>query len=112
MPVGFALAYYLIGAVLLDLNASKLHKMTATGQNMLIGDMKSIPEAVRREVNARRNLYWTMLCRYLGMHVWSLAIASVLLWVFDSTKESTILFLSYILAYTGMQSDIDRLDPS
>ena len=102
MPVGFALAYYLIGAVLLDFNAAKLHKMTASGQNMLIGNVKSIPEAVRREVNARRTLYWTMLGRYLLLHVWSLAIASTLLWIFDSTKESTILFLSYILAYTGM----------
>lgn len=102
MPVGYALAYYLIGAVLLDINAAKLHTMTAKGQNMLIGDVLSIPEAVKREVKARRYLYWTMLGRYLLMHVWSLAIASVLLWTFDSTLESTILFVSYIAAYTGM----------
>lgn len=61
MPVGFALAYYLIGAVLLDFNAAKLHAMTARGQNMLIGDVSSILEAVKREVRARRYLYWTML---------------------------------------------------
>ncbi|KAH8663097.1 glycosyltransferase family 4 protein [Tricladium varicosporioides] len=102
MPVGYALAYYLIGAVLLDINAAKLHTMTARGQNMLIGDVLSIPEAVKREVKARRYLYWTMLGRYLLMHVWSLAIASVLLWTFDSTLESTILFVSYIAAYTGL----------
>ncbi|KAF4637772.1 hypothetical protein G7Y89_g291 [Cudoniella acicularis] len=102
MPVGFALAYYLIGAVLLDFNAAKLHTMTAKGQNMLIGNVLSIPEAVKREVKARRYLYWTMLGRYLLMHVWSLAIASTLLWTFDSTLESTILFISYIGAYTGL----------
>jgi uncharacterized membrane protein len=102
MPVGFALAYYLIGAVLLDLNAGKLHKMTARGQNMLIGDVSSIPEAVKREVHARRYLYWTMLGRYLLFHVWSLAVSSILLWVFDSTKDSTILFLAYVGAYTGL----------
>jgi hypothetical protein len=102
MPVGFALAYYLIGAVLLDFNATKLHTMTARGQNMLIGSVSSISEAVNREVRARKYLYWTMLFRYLLLHVWSLALASSLLWVFDSTKESTILFLSYVGAYTGI----------
>ncbi|CAG8982809.1 hypothetical protein HYALB_00001090 [Hymenoscyphus albidus] len=70
MPVGFSLAYYLIGAVLLDFNAAKLHTMSAKGQNMLIGEVKSIPQAVKREVRARRSLYWTMLGRYLFFHVW------------------------------------------
>lgn len=92
---------YLIGAVLLDLNASKLHSATARGQNMLIGDVTSIPEAVKREVSARRYLYWTMLGRYLLFHVWSMAIACTLIWVFDSTKEATPLFFTYIFAYTG-----------
>jgi hypothetical protein len=69
---------------------------------MLIGDPSSIPEAVKREVRARRYLYWTMLGRYLLLHVWSLAVSSSLLWVFDSTEESTILFLAYVGAYTGL----------
>jgi len=103
MPVGFALAYYLIGAVLLDFNAAKLHKMTAHGQNMLIGDVSSISEAVKREVTARRTLYWTMLGRYLLFHVWSLAISSSLLWVFNSSRDSTILFIAYVGAYTGKE---------
>lgn len=102
MPVGFALAYYLIGAVLLDLNAAKLHTMTVLGQNMLIGDISSIPEAIKREVYARRYLYWTMLGRYLLFHAWSLACSATLLWVFDSTRDSTILFISYVGAYTGL----------
>jgi hypothetical protein len=108
MPVGFSLAYYLIGAVLLDFNAAKLHSMTARGQNMLIGDVSSIPEAVRREVRARRYIYWTMLGRYLLFNVWGLAVASSLLWVFDSTRDplndtkaSTKLFLAYTFSYTG-----------
>ncbi|QSZ30095.1 hypothetical protein DSL72_004615 [Monilinia vaccinii-corymbosi] len=102
MPVGFALAYYLIGAVLLDMNAAKLHTMTAESQNMLIGDVSSIPEAVNAGVKARRYLYWKMLGRYTMFHVWSLAIASTLLWVFDSTKPSTLLFVAYVGAYTGL----------
>jgi len=110
MPVGFALAYYLIGAVLLDFNAAKLHTMAARGQNMLIGDVSSIQEAVKREVRARRYLYWTVLGRYLLFHVWSLAIASSLLWVFDSeekhAQDSAKLFLAYVFSYTGLYNDI------
>lgn len=108
MPVGFALAYYLIGAVLLDFNAAKLHTMTARGQNMLIGDVSSIPEAIKREVTARKILYWTMLGRYLLFHVWSLAVSSSLLWVFNSSKDSTILFIAYVGAYTGKCICIQR----
>jgi len=102
MPVGFALAYYLIGAVLLDVNATKLHTMTARGQNMLIGDVSSIREALKREVDARRILYWTMLGRYLLLHVWSLSVSTCLLLVFNGTRDSTILFLAYVGAYTGL----------
>ena len=69
---------------------------------MQIGDVSTIPEAVKREVRARRYLYWTMLGRYLLFHVWSLAVASTLLWAFDATRESTLLFLAYIFAYTGL----------
>lgn len=103
MPVGFALAYYLIGAVLLDLNAAKLHTMTAQSQNMLIGDVSSITDAVNAGIKARKHLYWKMLGRYTLFHVWSLAVASSLLWVFDSTEPSTLLFVAYVGAYTGKQ---------
>ncbi|KAI9650098.1 hypothetical protein NHQ30_000111 [Ciborinia camelliae] len=102
MPVGFALAYYLIGAVLLDINAAKLHTMTAQSQNMLIGDVSSIPDAVNAGIKARKHLYWRMLGRYSLFHVWSLAAASTLLWVFDSTEASTLLFVAYVGAYTGL----------
>ena len=110
MPVGFALAYYLIGAVLLDVNATKLHTMTARGQNMLIGDVSSIPEAMKREVAARRILYWTMLGRYLLFHVWSLSVSTCLLLVFNGTRDSTILFLAYVGAYTGTYLLLARLN--
>ncbi|KAI1002392.1 hypothetical protein K3495_g5809 [Podosphaera aphanis] len=102
MPVGFALAYYLIGAVLLDFNAAKLHGMTTNSQNIPVEDLSSIPEAVEREVQARRFVYWKMLRRYIFFHVWSLAVSCSLLWVFNSTETSTILFLAYLAAYTGL----------
>lgn len=78
--------------------------MTAKGQDMQIGDASSIPQAVKREVRARSYIYWTMLGRYLLFHVWSLAVAGSLLWVFDGSKESTLLFLAYVGAYTGTRN--------
>ncbi|RAL63519.1 hypothetical protein DID88_003939 [Monilinia fructigena] len=81
MPVGFALAYYLIGAVLLDLNAAKLHTMTAQSQNMLIGDVSSIPDAVNAGVKARKKFVLEDVGTIYDVSFWSLAIASSLLWV-------------------------------
>lgn len=77
--------------------------MTARGQNMLIDDTSSIPEAIANEVRARRWIYWSMLARYLLIHTWSLAVASSLLWIFDSRdgSEPIIIFIAYIGAYTG-----------
>jgi hypothetical protein len=87
----------------LDYNATKLHKMNVIPHDMLVGEISNIHEAVKREVKARRHLYWSYLFRYLLFHAWSLAVASSLLWVFDSTsnKSSTIMFIAYISAYTG-----------
>lgn len=102
LPVGFALAYYLIGSVLLDFNATKIYVMITQGHNVSIKDVSSLAEAMKHEVNLRRLLYWKMLGRYTLFHIWSLAISCSLLWIFQSTKESTILFLAYVGAYTGM----------
>ncbi|EPQ63420.1 Bgt-5071 [Blumeria graminis f. sp. tritici] len=100
MPVGFALAYYLIGAVLLDFNSTKLHSMSSMCHSMLISDVSSVSKAVGSEIKARRLLYWNMLGRYCLFHVWSLAISCSFLWIFNSTKGSTIIFLFYVGAYT------------
>ncbi|KHJ35338.1 putative glycosyl group 1 family protein [Erysiphe necator] len=102
VPSGFALAYYLIGAVFLEFNASKLHTMTTQGQNLLIGDISSLPEVLKCEVQARRLLYWTMLGRYCLFHVWSLAVSFGLIWIYQSTEDSTVIFLAYVGAYTGL----------
>ncbi|KAG9248806.1 glycosyltransferase family 4 protein [Calycina marina] len=102
MSVGFALAYYLIGSVLLDVNATKLHQLVGRGQNTLIGNVSSISGAVKNEILGRRILYWTMLGRYVLFHVWSLAFSSSLMWVFASSRTSTLMFLSYIGAYSGL----------
>ncbi|RKF62390.1 putative glycosyl group 1 family protein [Erysiphe neolycopersici] len=102
VPVGFALAYYLIGAVVLEFNAAKLHTKTTQCQNVLIGDLSSLPEALKCESLARRLLYWKMLGRYCLFHVWSLAVSFSLIWIYQSTEDSTIIFLAYVGAYTGL----------
>lgn len=103
VPVGFSLAYYLIGAVFLDYNAAAIHNLAGKGHNTAIGTISELPKAVKSATQIRRRLYWKMLGRYTLFHVWSLALASCLLWIFATADEdTTILFVSYVGAYTGL----------
>jgi hypothetical protein len=103
MPIGFSLAYYLTGAILLEYNAQKLHKLGGQQQDSIIDSTKELTVATEKVDSFRRKTYWMMLGRYVLFHVWSLAIASCLLWVFDSVNNNTvIMFISYVGAYTGL----------
>jgi hypothetical protein len=102
MPVGFGLAYYLIGAVLLDFNAHKLHELAGQGKEEIVLSEDDIAGAVRAKSQIRKSLYWTTLCKYLLWHVWGLAVTATLLWVFSGTEEATEVFLGYVGAYTGL----------
>jgi hypothetical protein len=100
-PIGFGLAYYLIGAVLLDFNAHKLHERASRDvQEIIEGDDK-LSYAIKKRSHRRTLLYWRTLRRYVFLHTWSLVFAATLLWLFSETHESVILFLSYVLSYTG-----------
>lgn len=100
-PIGFGLAYYLIGAVLLDFNAHKLHERASQDvQEIVEGDDK-LSYAIKMRLHRRTLLYWRTLRRYVFLHTWSLVVAATLLWLFSETQESVILFLSYVLSYTG-----------
>ena len=104
-PVGFGLAYYLIGAVLLDFNAHKLHQLEAKNEEEILSSDESIAHAVKAKAQKRRLLYWRTLWRYLMFHVWGLALTSTLLWLFTSEvtkKDGTLVFVSYVAAYTGL----------
>ncbi|KAK0103063.1 hypothetical protein ONS96_005674 [Cadophora gregata f. sp. sojae] len=104
MPVGFGLAYYLVGAVLLDFNANKLHELASRTTEEIIPTDGDLAQALKQKSDNRRKVYWKTLARFLMLHVWGLAVTSILLWLFASTKDSegTIIFLSYVLAYTGL----------
>lgn len=111
MPVGFGLAYYLVGAVLLDFNSNKLHELAAQVNEGIVPTDQDLAQALKQKSDNRRKVYWKTLARFLMLHVWGLAITSVLIWVFASTAlnedgsvsgQGTIIFLSYVLAYTGL----------
>lgn len=104
MPVGFGLAYYLIGAVLLDYNAQSVHEAASNQLQAAIQSNKDIARAARVKSDNRRTVYWKILASNLVWHIWGLTITTLLLWVFDGTNRDTgiIVYLSYVLAYTGL----------
>jgi hypothetical protein len=119
MPVGFGLAYFLVGAVLLDVNAYKLHALAIQGKEEIVASEDNISGALRAKSRSRKTLYWKTLSRYLLWHVWGLALMSTVIWLFSSKpippkivpgtppdttpmSQPTMVFLSYVLAYTGL----------
>jgi hypothetical protein len=114
LPIGFGLAYYLVGAVLLDFNAGKLFAMAAAqGKEEPIPTDDDITSAELIKLKKRKFLYWKTLGGYLLLHVWGLAVTGALIWVFASSAvrrgefvenahKPTIIFLSYVVAYTGL----------
>ncbi|KAI2721186.1 hypothetical protein CBS147354_5868 [Penicillium roqueforti] len=102
MAVGFALAYYLIGAVLIDTKAQELHDALGSKAPISVRSAKDIRLAQKQEIQLRRKVYWRVLFRFLLWHVWSLALATALIWTFQTPVEGMIVFFSYVLAYTGL----------
>ena len=102
MAVGFALAYYLIGAVLIDTKAQELHEAIGGKAPSPIKASKDIRITQKRDVQFRRKVYWRTLFKFLLWHVWSCAISTALIWTFQPMREAMIVFFSYVLAYTGL----------
>jgi glycosyltransferase involved in cell wall biosynthesis len=100
--VGFGLAYYLIGAVLVDTKASHLHALVNKVEPTGIKTAKEIRGYQKREVRQKRRLYWTTLGKFLGWHVWGLAFSTALIWTFQSSIDAMIMFGAYVIAYTGL----------
>ncbi|EAW09376.1 glycosyltransferase family 4 protein [Aspergillus clavatus NRRL 1] len=100
--IGFGLAYYLIGAVLIDTKAQELHDLIGGQTTLPVGTSKEIRPSQKRDVRFKRKVYWRTLFRYLMWQVWSLALSTALLWAFRSSLEAMILFCAYVLAYTGL----------
>ncbi|KAF1914209.1 glycosyl transferase [Ampelomyces quisqualis] len=102
LSVGFGLAYYLIGAVLLDYKAQHLHTMSEQMSPISIEDIPQIRKAKANDQKFRRHLYFNTLCRFVGVHVWALALCAALIWIFNGTDVGLIMFLAYMGAYSGL----------
>jgi hypothetical protein len=102
IATGFGLAYYLIGAVLLDYKAQHLHQVATESTPITIQSREFIRAAEIYDAKVRRRLYWKTLGRFLSVHVWALALAAALVWAFDGNQAAFVVFLSYVGAYTGL----------
>lgn len=102
MAVGFGLAYYLIGAVLIDVKAQELHKIIGSQSPMAVKTAKDIRTFQKRDVRLKRQTYWRILFKFLMWHVWSLAFATSLIWTFQASVQAMAMFFAYVLSYTGL----------
>lgn len=102
LSVGFGLAYYLIGAVLLDYKAQHLHTLSEQMSPVSIENVHQIKQAKANDQKFRRQLYLGTLCRFVGVHVWALAFCAALIWIFNGTDTGLIMFLAYMAAYSGL----------
>ncbi|RDI86197.1 hypothetical protein Vi05172_g3831 [Venturia inaequalis] len=102
VAVGFGLAYYLIGAVLLDYKAQHLHQLAEEQTPISIQSKEFIRAAEFYDAKVKRRLYWRTLFRFLGVHVWALCMCTLLVWVFDGNKMAFLTFIAYVTAYTGL----------
>ena len=102
ISVGFGLAYYLIGAVLLDYKAQHLHQLSEKVNPISIKSREYLRDAALNDAKAKRRLYMSTLAKFLSIHVWTLAVASAVVLVLDGSQRAFIMLLSYVGAYTGL----------
>ncbi|KAF2268323.1 hypothetical protein CC78DRAFT_576332 [Lojkania enalia] len=102
VSVGFGLAYYLVGAVLLDYKAQHLHTLSEQSSPISIESIPQIRRAKTNDQKFRRHLYWNTLCRFIGVHVWALSLSAALVWIFNGSPYAMIMFLAYVGAYSGL----------
>ena len=102
MAVGFGLAYYLMGAVVLDSVSQPLWQLAKRTIPQPIQSMKFLLEASIKDAKAKRMLYWTSLAKFFFVHIWGLSATATLMWTFDNSKDATGMYLAYIFAYTGL----------
>lgn len=102
LGVGFGLCYYLFGAVALDTVSQPLWTAANEKINKPITSLESLKQANLDDILARRRLYWRSLCKFFFLHLWGAALFACLMWVFQSSKDDTIMFMAYIGAYSGL----------
>lgn len=102
LAVGFGLAYYLIGAVLLDYKAQHLHQLSEQQSPVSVENIPHIRKAKANDQKFRRHLYWNTMWRFIGVHVWALSLSAALVWIFNDDPTGTKMFLAYVGSYSGL----------
>ncbi|KAJ5908940.1 hypothetical protein N7495_001622 [Penicillium taxi] len=102
LSVGFGLAYYLAGALFLDTVSQPLWTSVNERTNKEISSLDSLRDVLSLNSSMRRSLYWRNLTKFFFLHIWGCAVSLALLWSFEDKKSSTIMYLTYIGAYSGV----------
>lgn len=102
LAVGFGLAYYLMGAVILDAVSQPLWAIAHQHTSEQVSSLDSLHNAALSNRLKRRSLYWSKLLKYSLLHIWGLAVTSALMWSFESSRSATQMYLAYIGAYSGL----------
>jgi hypothetical protein len=102
LAVGFGLAYYLIGAVSLDAVSQPLWSLANKTTPQPIVSLEFLRQTTINDARARRKLYLRSLIKFFFVHVWGLSVTAALMWSFENSRDATVMYISYIGAYTGL----------
>ncbi|KAE8414460.1 hypothetical protein BDV36DRAFT_299007 [Aspergillus pseudocaelatus] len=102
LATGFGLAYYLMGAVILDAVSQPLWTLANKTTSRAIASLESLEEAKLDNIRSRRALYWKSLAKFFFLHIWGASISLALMWAFEGTSDATIMYLAYVGSYSGL----------
>ncbi|KAK3342187.1 glycosyl transferase [Lasiosphaeria hispida] len=102
LGVGWGLCYYLAGALLLDIVSQPLWTKANDKSIRPIASLEHLEQVAAQDLAARRKLYATNLVKLFFLHLWAIALFATLMWVFQDSPENSVMFLSYVGAYSGL----------
>ncbi|PYH91621.1 glycosyl transferase [Aspergillus ellipticus CBS 707.79] len=102
LTVGFALGYYLLGAVILDAVSQPLWTLVTKPTPQPVSSLASLRQVTLNDARARRKLYWTSLMKFFFLHIWGTAISMAIMWSFEVSQLATIMYLAYVGCYSGL----------
>ncbi|PYI09575.1 glycosyl transferase [Aspergillus sclerotiicarbonarius CBS 121057] len=102
LTVGFALGYYLLGAVILDAVSQPLWTLVHKATPQPVTSLASLRQVTLNDAKARRRLYWRSLMKFFFLHIWGAAVTMAIMWTFEGSMTSTIMYLCYVGCYSGL----------
>jgi glycosyltransferase involved in cell wall biosynthesis len=101
VAIGLGLAYYLIGAVIIDIKAQDLHSLLGKSPEA-VRSVDEIRARQKDDVKLKQRAYWIALLKFFSWHIWTVALTGTLVWWFGGSLRSVIMYFAYIFAYTGL----------